>query len=617
MDVELIENPEFLSALDEQQLTGLANDIRHFIIESIAQTGGHLSSNLGVVELTIALHKVFNAPIDKIFFDVGHQAYTHKILTGRAKDFSSLRAYQGLSGFQKRNESIYDCFEAGHSSTTISAAVGMAVARDLNNEDYHIVPIIGDGSLTGGIALEALNHLGYIQKKVIIILNDNEMSISKNVGGLDNLLGHLRISMPYNKAKQNYKELLNRNSFGRVIYKSSKFIKDSIKEKVISNYFTDIGLDYIGPLDGHDFKDLLRGLEKAKNSNRPIVVHVLTKKGKGYKFAEEDTSGQWHGTSKFDPITGQPINIPSSDMISYSKLVADCLYKQMEKNEDIVAITPAMITGSKLEEIFNDFPNRAFDVGIAEEHASEFAAGLALAGKKPYLSVYSTFSQRAYDQFNHDLARMNLGVVIGLDRAGLVGEDGETHHGIFDIALYRNLPNFIITAPKDASEIASLFDLAFSLNSPFIIRYPRGNTFNNIQEEVIKLGEWKHLINNNQKSVIITYGPHSQKFNELINNNYPIDLVHALFIKPMDTKLLDKIFKEYDNIIVYEPDIKAGGFSSAILEYANDNNLDCTKIIRYGIEDEFIPAGPTNILLEEYNLAYDRLINDIIGRFKC
>lgn len=611
MNIKEIENPDFLKDLNNQQLIDLANDIRHFLIESVSQTGGHLSSNLGVVELSIALHKVFNAPLDKIFFDVGHQSYTHKILTGRANQFSSLRTYQGLSGFQKRDESIYDCFEAGHSSTTISAAVGMAIARDLNNENYHILPVIGDGALTGGIAFEALNHLGYLKKKVIIILNDNEMSISQNVGGMHNFLDRLRISMPYNKAKQNYKDLMKNKKLTANLYKISKKIKEKIKKRVVNNVFTDLGLDYIGPLDGHDFNDLLRGLEKAKNSSRPIVVHVLTKKGKGYAHAESDHSGKWHGISKFDVESGEVVKKIAEDKINFSQVMADALYHNMQKNKQIVAITPAMISGSKLEKVFKYFPNRSYDVGIAEQHAAMMASGLALNGKHPYLSVYSTFSQRSYDQFNHDLARMNLPCVIGLDRSGLVGEDGETHHGVFDIALYRNLPNFIISAPKDASETYSLMNTAFDTKAPFIIRYPRGEVEKQpLNDDKFEVGSWKELIKHDKK-VIITYGVHSQVFNELLKNNPKAGLVHALFIKPFDTKLLLELFNRYEEIIIYEPDVKAGGFSSMILEYTNDHNLDSNKIKRIGINDEYVVAGDMPTLLKEYNLDYQTIINNL------
>lgn len=607
MKVIDIKNPDFLKEYDQEQLKVLAQDIRSFLIESISKTGGHLSSNLGIVELTIALHKVFDGDVDKIFFDVGHQSYIHKILTGRAKEFDTLRTYKGLSGYQKRVESKYDCFEAGHSSTTISAATGMAIARDLNNESYNIVPVIGDGALTGGLAYEALNHLGHINKKVIIILNDNDMSISHNVGAINNLLDKLRLSMPYNKAKQNYKDIIKKYKLGRFSYKILKKVRDNIKKSVISNVFTDMGFDYLGPLDGHDFNDLLRGLNKAKNISRPIVVHVLTTKGKGYKYAEEDHAGQWHGTGKFDLDTGEIISKLKENEISFSQAVSDLVYNEMKINEDIVAITPAMIAGSKLEKIFKDFPNRSFDVGIAEAHATMMASGLSLSGKHPYLSIYSTFSQRSYDQFNHDLSRMNLPCFIGLDRSGLVGEDGETHHGVFDISLFRTLPNFIISAPKDYSEIAALVKLGFSIKVPFILRYPRGNTFINDVKVKVKVGKW-HILKEYNKKVLISYGNHSLQFENRLKDSNTCGLIHALFIKPLDYKLLDDLFKNKTEIIIYEPDIKGGGFASSILEYANSKKYDTNLITIISIDDKFIPAGNTSVLLKAYNLDYDKII---------
>ena len=612
MEIKTIKNPLFLEQLNNRQLKDLSKEIRTFLIDSVANTGGHLSSNLGVVELTIALHKVFNNPKDKIFFDVGHQAYIHKILTGRADQFDTLRQYKGLSGFQKRNESSYDCFEAGHSTTSLSAAVGMAIARDLDNEDYHILPVIGDGALTGGMAYEALNHLGHIQKKVIVILNDNDMSISANVGGLNHFLEQVRISMPYLKAKHNFKEITKLTKVGKMTYHVSKQIKHKIKDKTISNIFTDMGLDYIGPLDGHDFQDLLRGLNKAKQSDKPIIVHVLTKKGKGYYPAESDKSGKWHGIGKFDKKTGQVIEKTNAQEKAWSQVIADLILEQMDKNPNIVTITPAMIGGSKLEKIFTKYPERSFDVGIAESHATMMAAGLGLSGKHPFLSIYSTFSQRAYDQFNHDLARMNLPCVIGLDRSGLVGEDGETHHGVFDIALYRNLPNFVISSPRNNLEAQALVETGFQTKSPFIIRYARGKTLllegDAYQDQ---LGMWQELIPHPNK-VIITYGVHTNAFESLINDKYPdkCGLIHARYLKPFDQDLFSKVLKENKEILIYEPDIKGGGFASSLLEYANENKLDTSKITIKAINNEYIEAGNVSVLMKEHQLDYEDVLNN-------
>lgn len=609
MNLNAINSPEFLNDMDIKNLYLLSEEIRLFLLENISKTGGHLSSNLGVVELTVALHKVFNAPEDKILFDVGHQSYTHKILTGRAKDFSSLRKFKGLSGYQKRSESIYDCFEAGHTSTTISAALGMAVARDTRNEKHHIIPVIGDGALTGGIALEALNHLGHIKTPVIVILNDNEMSISKNVGGVNSNLERLRISMPYNKAKQNYKELLNKNYIGRHAYNISKCIKDIIKEKVVYNVFTEMGLDYLGPVDGHDYHDLLRSLNKAKNSNRSIIVHVITKKGKGYDLAENDANGKWHGISSFNHETGESINTSNDNVISWSRVISDAILEKMDKDNRIVTITPAMIGGSQLEKIFDKYPSRSFDVGIAEQHASMFAAGLALDGMHPFLSIYSTFSQRAYDQFNHDISRMNLPIVIGLDRAGLVGEDGETHNGVFDISLFRSLPNFIISAPGSFTEAKSLVEIAFNTTGPFIIRYPRGNTKDTVIDLECKLeiGKFRSIYSN-KKRVLLTYGTHSYKFKEIINKD-KCGLIHAVFIKPLDEALISELLSNEIEIIIYEPDIKAGGFSSSILEYANEQKLDARLITILSINDIFVEAGSVHEQLNYLGLDYEYILN--------
>jgi len=613
MKINEIENPLFLQNLTNKQLQALSEEIRSFLVDNIAQTGGHLSSNLGVVELTIALHKVFNDPKDKIFFDVGHQAYVHKILTGRANQFSTLRQYKGLSGFQKRSESDYDVFEAGHSTTSISAGVGMAIARDLDNDNYHVVPVIGDGALTGGMAYEALNHLAHINKKVIIILNDNDMSISQNIGGMNNFLEKIRISMPYLKAKHNYKEVMQLTRVGKITYAASKKIKHHLKNRAISNLFTDIGLDYIGPLDGHDFHDLIRGLNKAKVSDKPILVHIITKKGKGYYPAESDKSGKWHGIGQFDAKTGKLLSKSNEQESPWSQVIADAVLENMSKNEDIVTITPAMIGGSKLEKIFKTYPKRSFDVGIAEEHATMMAAGLGLSGKHPFLSIYSTFSQRAYDQFNHDLARMNLPCVIGLDRAGLVGEDGETHHGVFDIAIYRNLPNFIISSPRNVSEAYALVNTAFNTPSPFIIRYPRGNTnITNVSTISDEIGQWDTIFENKNKT-IISYGIHTNSFETLIKEkNYDCGLIHARYLKPFDESLFKQLLQDKTQVLIYEPDIKGGGFASSLLEYANKEQVDASNITIKAIDDQYIEAGKVDILLKEHGLAYEDIIKEFM-----
>ena len=474
MNLDDIQNPSVIKNMSVKELEALCEEIRRFLISSISRTGGHLASNLGVVELTVALHYVFDSPNDKIFFDVGHQCYTHKILTGRAGGFSALRQYKGMSGFQKRAESRHDVWEAGHSSTSLSAALGMAVARDLDGKDYAVVPVIGDGALSSGMALEALNHIGAEKRKLIIVFNDNNMSISRNVGALNHAFSRLRASNGYIRVKNNMKRNLRSSSVGEIVYTSLKAVKDSVKEALINGgIFEEFGLDYIGPVDGHNLNDLIRVLTVAKASDGPIVVHVLTTKGKGYGPCEKDREGVWHGVGPFDPKTGKSLHHTAPGMISWSRQVALAAKELAAKDERIIAITPAMIYGSSLQEFFAAYPERSFDVGIAEEHAATFAASLALAGKRPLLFIYSSFLQRCYDQVNHDICRMNLPVTLCIDRAGLVGEDGDTHHGVFDIGILMPLPNLILSAPKDAEEACALLETALGQTHPFAIVSPR------------------------------------------------------------------------------------------------------------------------------------------------
>ena len=443
MKLEQIKNPQFLKQLNIEELEELADQIRSFIIHHVSETGGHFSSNLGVVELTIALHYIFDSPLDKIIFDVGHQSYVHKILTGRAAQFSTLRQYNGLSGFQKKKESIHDVWEAGHSSTALSAAIGMAIARDLNHEQGEMICVVGDAALMSGESFEALNYIGSVDSKVIIILNDNNMSISRNVGGLSNFFSDIRMSTQYKNARNNYISFLSKSNLGKKVYKITKKVKDQIKNNVINdNIFGEFGLDYIGPINGHDFHDLFNALSLASEMDHSVVVHVHTVKGKGYPLAENDYYGVYHGVAPFDYREG--IRSKESSMISWSEVVARHIEKWMYEDQDIVTITPAMISGSCLRHIFDTFPDRAFDVGIAEEHAMTFAAGLSNAQKKPFITIYSSFLQRAYDQINHDIARMQLPCLIGVDRSGLVGADGETHHGVFDMSILSSIPNLLL-----------------------------------------------------------------------------------------------------------------------------------------------------------------------------
>ncbi len=611
MYLEEIQNPEFLKSLNLNELNDLAYDIRQFLIQNIAKTGGHLASNLGVVELTIALHYVFNSPYDKVFFDVGHQCYTHKILTGRAKGFKTLRKYNGLSGFEKRCESVHDVWEAGHSSTSLSAALGMAVARDLDHKDYAIVPVIGDGALSSGMALEALNEIGSEKRNIIIIFNDNNMSISKNVGALNSGFSRLRSSKGYNNLKSGLKRSLRSNSLGEAVYSNLKAFKDTLKEAVIDGgIFEEFNLDYLGPVNGHNIRDLIQVLEVAKDHEGPIVIHVLTKKGKGYLPCEMDHEGSWHGVGPFMIDTGKQLTDVPAGYKSWSQLMSDTVAQMAEKDKDIVALTPAMIYGSSLQNFFARFPDRSFDCGIAEEHATTFAAGLAISGKRPYLEMYSSFLQRAYDQINHDICRMDLPVVIGIDRAGLVGADGETHHGVFDVGILSPLPNLILAQPKNAREAKSMLKTAFGQKHPFAIRFPKGIVKDEKGIEEIEVGTWEVLHDAPENRVLImTYGEEVGKIEEKIKvNHLPITLVNARFFKPIDTNCIDLLAQRNMKWIVYETDMKAGGLSSSILLYANEKGLQI-NMKTFGISDMYVKQGTNGQLRKDIGIDLNTVMD--------
>lgn len=615
MSVFDIKNPKFLKSLNIDELNDLAKEIREYILEVVSNNGGHLSSNLGVVELTIALHYCFNAPEDKILFDVGHQCYTHKILTGRASKMKTMRSFGGISGFQKRVESKYDCFEAGHSSTSLPIALGMATARDLNNETYNVIPVIGDGSLANGLSLEALNQIGFQKRKMIIVFNDNNMSISKNVGALNNSISKLRNSNSYNNAKNNVKNFLQQLNNGDSLIENIHNIKEKIKNSIIdTNVFGSFGIYYIGPVDGHNIKDLIKAFNLAKTKDGPVVIHCITKKGKGYKYCEDDSTGKWHGVGKFDIKTGEIFCNYNKNEMSYSKFISTCVEKEMNKNKNIVAITPAMISGSCLENLFSKFPNRCFDVGITEDLAIDFACGLSLQNKIPFVCIYSSFLQRAYDQLNHDVARMKLPMVVGIDRCSLVGEDGETHHGVFDISLINSLPNAILCQGKDSDEIMNLIHTGFSCKKPFFIRFPRGkisvNNMKNIKD--IRIGSWEKVINiKKPKAFVLTYGDDINLIkNEIINNNLCVSLINCRFIKPIDKKMLKIIFEYNVPIFVYTSDIIRGGLGDSILEYSNSHNFK-NNIYVYGIDDEFVTHGKTNKLKESLKIDINTFIKNI------
>lgn len=618
MDLTSIQGPSFLRDLSVRELEALASEIRRFLIKTLSRTGGHIGPNLGVVELTIALHKMFDSPEDKIIWDVGHQSYVHKILTGRAKDFHTLRQYKGLSGFPKRSESPHDVWETGHSSTSLSAAMGMAVARDLKGENYHIVSVIGDGALTGGMALEALNHIGHEQKNMIVVLNDNEMSISPNVGALHNLLGRIRTAGKYNWAKDEVEALLKKiPAVGGIVASKAERFKDSLKYLFIPGmFFEELGFTYLGPVDGHSFPDLLKILKYAKKTEGPVLIHVITKKGKGYHPAENDKVGTWHGTGPYKIETGdfiKPVNPPPS----WSQVVSDAVLELAREDDRIVAITPAMTVGSKLERFQKEFPDRVIDVGIAEQHATTLAAGLAIQNMKPYLTIYSTFLQRAYDQIVHDICRQNLNVFIGVDRAGLVGADGDTHQGVFDIAFLRHLPNMVLMMPKDENEARKMVFTAIRYDDgPIAMRFPRGNATGVVVDkewETIPIGSWE-VLRQGTDYCILTFGSTIPMALEAAKKleKYGIQtmVVNARFIKPLDEKMLTNILEQKMQIITIEEGVLQGGFGSAVLEFANDRGYT-NRIIRFGIPDQFIDHGSVQELREEIGLTADNIVRTV------
>ena len=605
MEIGNIKNPSFLKKMSVFELEELSRNIRNFLIDKISITGGHLSSNLGIVDLTIAIHKVFNAPKDKIIFDVGHQSYTHKILTGRAHEFDKLRQYNGLSGFQKMSESIYDCYEAGHSSTSLSAALGYAIARDLDKKKHNVVAIIGDGSIGNGLAYEALNHIGSLNTKLIVILNDNEMSISKNVGAIHNTLDKIRSNFKNEKIKKV-------PYLGKKIKSGTKLIKESFKKIYMKEgyLFEEFGFTYYGPINGHDYDEMISYLEMAKKSNRPVLLHVITEKGKGYKYAESDIEGIWHGISPFDKETGI-IKSKNDGLISWSEVMSNHLIDIAKTNKDIIAITPAMANGSKLNKFKEIYKDRFIDVGIAEEHALVMANSMAIAGKKPFVSIYSTFLQRGYDQVFHDIARMDSNVVIGIDRAGIVGEDGETHQGLYDIAFLNHIPNMIIAAPKNSSEAKGILEFAFNSKHPFAIRYSKQRIEYNNESIVISDYSWEE-IKKGSDAVIITSGDFVNNAKIIVNNlkkdKLNIGIINARFIKPIDTSMLDKIIKTKKPIIVYEEACLIGSLGSMISSYIVNSN---TKIKCFGIKDTFVKQGKYDIIIKKLGLDVDTMTSNI------
>lgn len=616
MDLHTITSPSFLKGLNNDQLVELSEDIRKFLIENLSRTGGHIGPNLGVVELTLALHKVFDSPSDKLIWDVGHQSYVHKILTGRASQFDTLRQFKGLCGFPKRIESEHDVWETGHSSTSLSAAMGMAAARDIQKTGNHVIPIIGDGALTGGMAFEALNHIGHEKTDMIVILNDNEMSIAPNVGAMHSVLGRMRTAGKYNKVKDDLEYLMKKiPAVGGKLASTAERVKDSLKYLVVSGmFFEELGFTYLGPIDGHDLEELEENLKYAKKTKGPVLLHVITKKGKGFLPAENDVVGTWHGTGPYKMETGDLV-ASSSKAPSWSGLIAETVRKLAREDERIVAITPAMPVGSKLVGFASEFPDRFYDVGIAEQHAMTMAAGLAAVDMKPFLAIYSTFLQRAYDQVVHDVCRQNLNVFIGIDRAGLVGADGETHQGVFDVAFLRNLPNMVVMMPKDENEGQHMVQTAIEYNGgPIALRYPRGNGLGVPMDSELKslpIGSWE-VLEKGADAVILTFGTtipmalHAAE--QLREQGIQLEVVNARFIKPMDEAMLHSIFGRKIPIITLEEAVLQGGFGSGVLEFAEENEYYGAVIHRLGIPDQFIEHGDVAELMDEIHLNSDEVV---------
>lgn len=593
----------------------LAEEIRTFLIDSVSRTGGHLASNLGAVELTMALHAVLDLPKDKIVWDVGHQSYTHKILTGRKECFDKLRQMDGLSGFPKRHESDCDSFDTGHSSTSISAALGMATANQLNDSDAKVVAVIGDGALTGGMALEALNNVAALKRNFVIVLNDNNMSISENVGSMSNYLNKLRVGEHYNDFKEDVENSLSRiPKIGKKLVRRIKRTKDNLKNIIIpGGLFDDLGITYIGPVDGHNISELITIFNNALKIDHPIVIHVKTVKGKGYPFAEANPS-KFHGINSFDKETG--VEHSTSGVMSYTDVFSTTLVKMAKNNDKIVAITAAMPDGTGLSRFQKEFPNRFFDVGIAEEHAVTFAAGLAASGLKPVISIYSSFYQRAYDQILHDVCLQNLPVTFIFDRSGLVGKDGETHQGIFDMSFMAAMPNMTIIAPKDIKELIEAMKFAEHHSGPVAIRFAKGIAYAGLKdkESIFEYGK-SEILKKGEKVALIAVGNMVEEtikaVEQLAENEVFPTLVNARFVKPVDYNMVLQLANHHEHIIVIEEGIKKGGYGESIEAFIAENGLK-SNICVMAINDSFVEQGSIEDLRERIGISYKNICEKVL-----
>lgn len=614
MILEKIKEANDVKQLSLSECEQLAQEIRDFLIRSLSETGGHLASNLGVVELTIALHRFLHFPEDKLVWDVGHQAYTHKILTGRKEQFATLRKTGGLSGFPKRKESDCDAFDTGHSSTSISAGLGLVQARDLKGENYQVVSVIGDGALTGGMAYEALNNAAELKKNFIIILNDNEMSITRNVGGMSSYLDHIRMAAPYTELKMGVTNALKKiPKVGDGMVDALHKTKSSIKQLVIPGMlFENMGLTYLGPVDGHDMRQLGKVLQEAKRKQGPVLIHVLTEKGRGYEPAMRHPA-RFHGAAPYEIETGLP---KSNGNPSYTDIFSTVMRKFGDREPDVVAVSAAMVPGTGLKRFGNMFPDRLFDVGIAEEHAVTFAAGLALGGLRPVVAIYSSFLQRAIDQILHDVCMQNLPVVFAVDRAGLVGSDGETHHGCFDLSYLSMMPNMTVMAPKNKWELSDMMKFAIRQNGPVAIRYPRGEAYTELEEyrAPIEMGK-AEVLEKGKEIAILAVGNMVRTAVQVTENlrkkGYEPTLVNMRFVKPLDTELLDIIKEDHSLIVTMEENVKSGGFGEQVMTYYG-SRMHGPAVRIVAIEDRFVPHGSVEDLMRQQQMDSDSVTERVL-----
>jgi 1-deoxy-D-xylulose-5-phosphate synthase len=605
MFLEKINSPVDLKRLSITELAELAEEIRPYIINTVSKTGGHLASNLGVVELTIALHYVFDTPRDKIIWDVGHQCYTHKILTERKERFETLRQNGGLSGFPCREESTYDVFDTGHASNSISIAVGLAEAKKRENKTHKIVAVIGDGSLTGGMSFEALNHAGHLKSDIIVVLNDNEMSISKNIGALSSYLNRIMTGEFMSNLREKVKSSIkNLPALGDKVYKAARLLEETVKGIITPGLlFEELGFQYFGPVDGHNLNHLIENLRNIKRLKGPVLIHIVTKKGKGYTHAEDDPA-RFHGISTFEMTTG---NSTHNGRYTYTDIFGDTIIELAKKDKRVIAITAAMGLGTGLEKFSQLFPDRFYDIGIAEQHGVTFAAALALGGFRPFVAIYSTFLQRAYDQIVIDVCLQNLPVVFAVDRSGIVGQDGPTHHGAFDISYFRHIPNMVVISPKDENELKQMLYSAYSYERPVAIRYPRGEAQGVPIDEDFKeipIGKWE-ILKEGEDIAIIACGnqvyPSLSAASELEEEGILCTVINGRFIKPMDREMLSALSKHAKKILTVEENAIMGGFGSGVLEILSEEGI-AVPVKNIGIPDTFLPHGSQSMLRKSLGL---------------